>query len=112
MGGLTACAYPVRLMRSLYFISAVLGISVSVTAASYLIDTGCSCGPARGFPFSYVHPFIGCTTGRFVLGADPENRFGPVFDIGSVVYDLVLRGVVGYFIVRRFTKSRVHENAA
>jgi hypothetical protein len=99
-------------MRSLYFIASVLGISLSVTAASYLIDTGCSCGPARGFPFAYVHPLIGCTTGTFVVGADPTNRFGPVFDIGSVVYDLVIWSAVGYFALRRLTKPRVHENAA
>ena len=99
-------------MRSSYFIAAVLGISVFVTAASYVIDTGCACGPARGFPFSYVHPLIGCTTGRFVVGADQENRFGPVFDIGSVVNDLMIWGAVGYFVVRKFTQPRVHENAA
>jgi hypothetical protein len=99
-------------MRTLLFISAVLGFSLSVTAASYFIDSGCSCGPARGFPFSYVHPLIGCTTGRFVVGADPENRFGPVFDIGSIVYDLVIWGVVGFFVVRTATKPRVRENAA
>jgi hypothetical protein len=99
-------------MRSLHFIASVLGISVSVTAASYLIDSGCSCGPARGFPFSYVHPLIGCTTGRFVVGADPDNRFGPVFDIGSAIYDLVIWGAGGYFVVRRFTKPRVHEKPA
>jgi hypothetical protein len=32
--------------------------------------------------------------------ADRANRFGPVFDIGSVVYDLVIWGAVGYFVVR------------
>jgi hypothetical protein len=99
-------------MRTSLSIFSALGASLLVTGASYLIDTGCSCGPARGFPFSYVHPLTGCTTGRFVVGADPENRFGPVFDIGSVVYDLVIWGAVGYFVVRRFTKPRVHENAA
>ena len=99
-------------MRSVYFISSVLSIALAVTAATYLIDTGCSCGPARGFPFSYVHPLVGCTTGRFVVGADPEDRFGPVFDIGSVVYDLVIWGAIGYFGVRRFRKPRVHENRA
>jgi hypothetical protein len=101
-----------RIMRSLRLIASALGISVCVTIGSYAIDTGCSCGPARGFPFSYVHPLIGCTTGRFVVGADPENRFGPVFDIGSVVYDLVIWGAVGYFVLRRLTKPRVHESAA
>jgi len=98
-------------MRPLYFISSVLGISLAVTAATYFIDTGCSCGPALGFPFSYVHPLIGCTTGTFVVGADAENRFGPVFDIGSVVYDLVIWGAVGYFILRKITKPRIHEPA-
>ena len=99
-------------MRSLHLIASVLGVSICVTAASYLIDTGCSCGPARGFPFSYVHPLTGCTTGRFVVGADLEDRFGLVFDIRSVVYDLMIWGAVGYFVVRRFMKPRVHENAA
>lgn len=99
-------------MRTSLLIVTVLGISLSVTAASYFIDTGCSCGPARGLPFRYVHPLIGCTTGRFVVGADPHNRFGPVFDIESVVYDLALWGAAGYFIMRRITKPRIHENAA
>ncbi len=99
-------------MRTSLLIISALGTSLLVTSASYLIDTGCSCGPARGFPFSYVHPLIGCTTGRFVVGGDPDDRFGPVFDIGSVVYDLVIWGVVGYFAFRKFTKTRVHENAA
>ncbi len=99
-------------MRTSLSIFGALGISLLVTGASYHIDTGCSCGQARGFPFSYVHPLTGCTTGTFVVGADPEDRFGPVFDIGSVVYDLVIWGAVGYFVLRRLTKPRLHENAA
>ncbi len=88
-----------------------LGISIFATGASYLIDTGCSCGPARGFPFSYVHPLMGCTTGRFVVGANVDDKFSHVFDVGSVVYDLLLWGAVGYIVVRKFTKPRLHDNA-
>src|SRR5258707_15806404 len=88
------------------------GISLFATGASYFIDTGCSCGPARGFPFRYLHALTGCTTGLFVIGADPQNRFGPVFDIESVAYDLVLWGAVGYFVLRRLIIPRVHGNAA
>jgi len=99
-------------MRSIYFILSVVGISLTATAATYFIDTGCSCGPALGLPFSYVHPLTGCTTGTFVVGADPENRFGPVFDIGSVVYDLVIWGAVGYFMLRKITKPRIHGPSA
>ena len=84
-------------------------ISVIITTASYLVDLGCSCGPARGFPFSYVHPYEGCTTGRFVLGADAENRFGPVFDIESVAYDVLLWGTVGYCILRRYQQKSYQE---
>ena len=100
------------LMRPLYFMSSVLGFSLTITTATYFLDTGCSCGPALGFPFSYVHPLTGCTTGTFVVGADPENRFGPVLDIGSVVYDLVTFGAVGYFILRKITGPRIDKPAA
>ncbi len=101
-------------MRSLLLIIGALGISLLMTSASYLIDTGCSCGPARGLPFRYIHPLIGCTTGRFVVGADPQNRFGPVFDIESVAYDLLLWGAVGFFVLWKVSsrRSSVHENAA
>ena len=88
-------------MRTSLLILGTLSISLLVTSTSYLIDTGCSCGPASGLPFRYVHPLMGCTTGRFVVGADPQNRFGPVFDIESVTFDLVLWGAVGYFVLRR-----------
>ena len=100
-------------MHTFFYIFGALGISLLLTGGSYFIDTGCSCGPARGLPFRYVHPLIGCVTGRFVVGADPQNRFGPVFDVESVAYDLVLWGAVGYFFLRRVgsRKSRVHENA-
>lgn len=101
-----------RMKQNCILILSAIGISLAVTAASYFIDTGCSCGPALGFPFSYVHPLTGCTTGAFVVGADQTHRFGPVFDIGSVVYDLVIWGVVGYFILRKITNVRTHEPAA
>lgn len=99
-------------MRTSVAIFAAFGFSLFVTGASYLIDDGCSCGPARGFPFAYVHPLTGCTTGTFVVGASPEHRFGLVFDIGSVVYDLVIWGVVGFFVLRNVTRPRLRENAA
>ena len=88
-------------MRSAFYIASALAIGLLLTGVSYVVDTGCSCGPARGIPFRYVHPFSGCVTGRFVVGADSQNRFAPVFDIESAAYDVALWGVVGLFILRR-----------
>lgn len=93
-------------MRTLINIASAFIGSIILTALTYFIDMGCSCGPALGFPFSYVHPLIGCTSGKFVLGADPNNRFGPVFDIGSAVLDLIFWGAIAYYFIRRFRTSR------
>jgi hypothetical protein len=93
-------------MRTLFNIASALIVSIILTAITYFINTGCSCGPALGLPFSYVHPLIGCTTGMFVLGADPNNRFGPVFDIGSVIFDIIFWGALAYYFIRRFRIPR------
>ena len=84
-----------------------------MTAASYAIELGCSCGPARGFPFAWVHPYVSCSaSSRLVIGADPEgNRFGPVLDIESLGYDVLIWGAVAFYVARHLRRKKAQRGA-
>ena len=92
-------------------VSALL-LGVLLTSASYLIDSGCSCGPAHGLPFTFEHPYVSCSaSSRFVIGANPEwDRFGPVFDLESVGYDIVFWSVAAYFVARHYRRKKTPQN--
>ena len=94
---------------SRHLVSALL-LGVVLTAASYAIDLGCSCGPAHGFPFAWVHPYVSCSaSSRLVVGAEPEvNRFGPVLDLESLGYDIVIWGILVFFVARRYRRRKAH----
>lgn len=77
----------------------VIGLSFFLTAASFVVDMGCSCGPEHGFPLSYVHPNGGCTPGRFVLGSDERRELEQVLDLGALSCDLVIWGAIGGLII-------------
>jgi len=79
-----------------------------LTGASYAFEIGCSCGPARGLPFTFVHPYVSCSaSSRLVIGADPpQNRFGPVLDLESLGYDILIWGAVGFYVARLFFRRK------
>jgi hypothetical protein len=92
---------------SRHLVSAFL-LGVVLTAASYAIDLGCSCGPAHGFPFAWVHPYVSCSaSSRLVIGAEPEvNRFGPVLDLESLGYDVAVWSAVVFFVARHYRRRK------
>jgi len=83
-------------------------LGVVLTGASYAFETGCSCGSARGLPFTFVHPYVICSTSsRLVIGADrDQNRFGSVLDLESLGYDLFTWGAVGFYVARHFSRRK------
>jgi len=91
-----------------HLVSALI-FGIVLTAGSYAIDLGCSCGPAHGLPFAWIHPFVSCSaSSRLVIGAAPEvNRFGPVLDLESLGYDIVIWGTVAFFVARRHRRRKL-----
>jgi len=89
-------------------------LGVVLTAASYAFEIGCSCGPARGLPFTFVHPYVSCSTSsRLVIGADPDqNRFGPVLDLESLGYDVLIWGAFGFFMAGHFFRRKRAQRVA
>jgi hypothetical protein len=79
-----------------------------LTCASYAFEIGCSCGPARGLPFTFVHPYVSCSTSsRLVIGAEhDQNRFRPVLDLESLGYDILIWGAVGFYVARHFFRRK------
>jgi hypothetical protein len=96
-----------------HILSAIL-LGTVLTAVSYAIETGCSCGPALGLPFTFVHPYVSCSTSsRLVIGADPErNRFGPVLDIESLGYDILIWSAVTFYVAHRYRPRKAQPCAA
>ena len=83
-------------------------LGVLLTALSYAIEFGCSCGPAHGFPFAWVHPYVSCSaSSRLVIGAEPEvNSFGPVLDLELLGYDIAIWSAVVFFIARHYRRRK------
>lgn len=83
-------------------------LGLCLTGASYVIETGCSCGPARGLPFTFVHPYVSCSTSsRLVIGAAPDrNKFPPVLDLESLGYDILIWSSGAFFGMRHFKRKQ------
>ncbi len=79
---------------------------IATTGLTYLVDMGCSCGSARGIPFSYIHPFAGCSSGKYVIRMKSEGLFDPVFDYASAAGNIVFWCLAAYAAMRFFTNKK------